>query len=129
VRRARKPYIGACVICVALSAALVHSWPRRAPREAQVSLEQARAFYAEAAEREVGERVAALERFRSSEWSQQDDFHAHEASLIRDYARTHKMPVLGVLQALDRGMREKWPTPNGAAPQERIIPCRPRLTY
>jgi hypothetical protein len=129
VRRAWKPYVGACVLGAALTAALARSWPPRQRSEPPLSVEQARAFYDVAADREVGERLAALERFRSSEWSQQDDFHAHEGNFIRDYAKTRGLPVRGVLEALDRGMREKWPAPGGVEPQERIIPCRPRLTY
>jgi hypothetical protein len=129
VRISAKSFVGACVIGAVLSLAVVHSRPSARSRGAALSSEQEHAFYEEAADREAGERLAALERFPSSEWSQQDDFHALEGNFIRDYARVHRLPVRGVLAALDRGMRERWPTQRGAELEQRIVPCRPRLSY
>jgi hypothetical protein len=48
---------------------------------------------------------------------------------VKAFATENAVSVSGVLLALDRGMREKWPTHPGVVVSPKVIPCRPRLAY
>ncbi len=85
--------------------------------------------YAAAAEAEVKARGESSGRFRGSPWSQDDDFHNREGKFIRSYSKSHGLAMSSVIDALDRGMRAHWPTPNGVPLDQKVIPCRPRLSY
>ena len=41
----------------------------------------------------------------------------------------HRVSVGGILFALDRGMRERWPTHPDVVIPPKVVPCRPRLAY
>jgi hypothetical protein len=111
-------------------AALFRSSPHEALGvEIGVSAKQARDFYSQAAGREADERAQAERHFPGFPWSQDDDFHKIESKFAKDYAKSHAVPLWSVLDAFDRGMREKWPAPPDATPNPSVIPCRPRLSY
>lgn len=121
-------YVGLQMIAVAIGLALYESG--RPPRRmASASQEQARDFYFHAIDKESDERHAGVKKFRSSPWSQADEFHNKEASFVREYARTHHVAVSSIVLALDRGMHENWPTPPDKTPDPTVLPCRPRLSY
>jgi hypothetical protein len=88
----------------------------------------AHALYAEVTDKEVEERRDATLRFQGSPWSQQDDFHAKERDLVHSVAASHGVTTSSVVDALDRGMRERWTT-RAEIVSQRVIPCRPRLEY
>jgi hypothetical protein len=121
------------VIVGALALAAVRVW--RAPIRAEATMEaamspaQARQTYLDVTEREPAERRDAALRFPGSAWSEQDDFHARERSLVRSVAMSRGLGVSSIVAALDQGMRENWPTRSGVMVSQRVIPCRPRLTY
>ena len=121
--------IALCIALSAFSAALVRSRTRRPARWHPLNDSQAHAFYNAQMATEVSERTKAVGRFRGSLWSQDDEFHAKEARAIRAYAKSHKLHISALVDVLDRGMREHWQTPSGAIPDQRVIPCRPRLNY
>jgi hypothetical protein len=128
--RSIKAYGGACVIAAVVVAALVHSSPHGPrPTLRAMPVGPARSFYLAAAEAEVETRKNAAGRFRGSPWSQDDQFHAKEAKFIRNYAKNHKVDIGTLVDALDRGMHEKWPTGAVPPPDQKVLPCRPRLNY
>jgi hypothetical protein len=96
---------------------------------AATSDEDAHDLYREVTRREPQDRKAATLRFQGSPWSQQDEFHASEQRTIRRVAFEHHVGISAVVSALDRGMREGWPTEPGVVVSEKVIPCRPRLAY
>ena len=121
---------GAAVTVGVAAAALVHSMPPRAPDEFRaVPTREAQVFYVAAAEAEVSTRKKAEGRFRGSPWSRDDDFHNKEAKFIRTYAKAHRFTIAGLVDAEGRAMHEGWATPPGAIPDQKVLPCRPRLTY
>ncbi len=125
-----RTYTAVCVTGAALAAAVLHSRPAAtAPRLRRLAPADAHDFYSAAAEAEVEARKKAVGRFRGSPWSRDDDFHNKEAKFIRAYAKSHKVTIAGLIDVLDRGMRESWPTPPNATPDQKILPCRPRLNY
>jgi len=89
----------------------------------------ARVAYLDVTDKEVEERREAAFRFQGSAWSQQDDFHAKEREAIRSFAMSRGVSISSIVSALDRGMRERWPTRSGVLVSQRVIPCRPRLAY
>jgi len=121
--------VGGSVIVLVFAAAMVHSAPPRPRRYVPTATKLAEEAYEELEAHESEERGEALKKFPASEWSQQDEFHNREASVVRDYAKKHRMPVRNVLDAFDRGAHERWPTRDGSVPEQKVIPCRPRLTY
>lgn len=129
IRVPPQTYVAAGVIGAVIGTALVHSAPGRHRAPSPLSPEQAHAFYDEAVAHEVRARADSVRKFRSSEWSQQDEFHNLESTFVRNYARSHHLALRSTLDALDEGMRQKWPTPTPHAPNQTVIPCRPRLTY
>jgi hypothetical protein len=90
---------------------------------------QCQQLYAEAAEREPGERQDAARRFRGSLWSQDDDFHFKEAKRVKDFAKSRHASITSLLDALDEGMHQDWPVPSNNLPNPKVMPCRPRLIY
>jgi hypothetical protein len=126
------PTRGVVALCIALSAfssALVRSRTHKKPAWHPLADSQAHAFYNAQMTTEATERTKAMGKFRGSLWSQDDEFHAKEGRAIRSYAKSHKLQLSATLDALDRGMREHWQTPSGESPDQRVIPCRPRLNY
>jgi len=122
-------YGGLAVVGAVLLTVLIQSRVKtHTPRFRILSADQAQEFYSHAADAEVGARKAAAGKFRGRPWSQDDEFHSREAKFVRDYSKSHRIPVASLLETLDRGMHEKWPTP-GMPPDPTIVPCRPRLTY
>jgi hypothetical protein len=121
------PYL---VIAIAVTVACVRVARAEVRREAPtMSDAQARQIYLDVTGSEPSERRDAALRFPGSAWSQQDEFHARERSLVRSTAMSRGVSVSSVVNALDRGMREGWPTRAGVVVSQRVIPCRPRLTY
>jgi hypothetical protein len=129
IRVPPQTYVAAGVIGAVIGTALVHSAPGRQRVPSPLSAEQAHAFYDEAVAHEVDERADSVRKFRSSEWSQQDEFHNRESTFIRNYSRSHHVALRSTLDALDQGMRQKWSTKSPYVPRQTVIPCRPRLTY
>ncbi len=122
-------FAGAAVSLSAACAAVLHSAPGPVQEFRTVPVREARAFYIAAAENEVLTRKRAEGRFRGSPWSQDDEFHNKEAKFIRNYGKSHRLSVAALVDAEGRGMHEGWPTPAGAVPEQKVLPCRPRLTY
>jgi hypothetical protein len=89
----------------------------------------ARQAYVEITSREGDLRRNAALRFQGSPWSQQDEFHSRERGAIRSFAGAHRVSISSVVNALDRGMREHWPTSANVVVNQKVIPCRPRLAY
>lgn len=83
----------------------------------------------EITDKEGDARQRAAYRFQGSPWSQQDDFHGSEKGAVRSFVQNHHVSLSSVVNALDRGMREKWPTHPDVVVSQRVIPCRPRLAY
>jgi hypothetical protein len=100
--------------------------PRSAPTMNDGLAHQA---YLELTDKEAEERRSASLRFQGAVWSQQDEFHSKEAGLVRQFATAHHVSISSVVDALDRGMREQWPTRPNVVVSQRVIPCRPRLAY
>ncbi len=122
--------LGLGVVLAVIGTAILHSRPPGAiPRLRVLAVASAQAFYAAAAKAEVDERKKGQGKFRGSAWSQDDDFHYAEAQFMRSYAKSHKMPMGSLLDALDRGMRDRWPTDDSPPPDQKVPPCRPRLSY
>lgn len=122
--------LGSGLILAVIGTALLHSRPPGpAPRLRGLTLTSGQAFYATAAKSEVDERKKGQGKFRGSAWSQDDDFHYAEAQFMRSYGKSHKFSMGTLLDALDRGMREKWPTGDSPPPDQKVPPCRPRLSY
>ncbi len=113
-------------LVVALVRAL-HGNPKQHPAVAPDAL--AREAYFETTDREADERREAAFRFQGSPWSQEDDFFAKETNLVKRFAADHDISVGSILIALDRGMREKWPTHADVVINPKAVPCRPRLAY
>jgi hypothetical protein len=90
---------------------------------------QVQELYSDIADKEPAERADSARRFRASPWSQDDDFHAKEMKRAKDFAKGHNVTITSVLDGLDRGMREHWPTPTSNVPNPKVMPCRPRLMY
>lgn len=123
-------YGGACVIAVVIAAVLFRSQPPRVTaRFRPLPDEAAQEFYLAAVEAEVESRKSAAGRFQGSVWSQDDEVHNREARFLGTYGRTHRLSTASLVDALDRGMHEHWPTPGVAPPDQKVRPCRPRLTY
>jgi hypothetical protein len=121
--------VAASVVALVVAAALFQSRPPAIPAFHTLPDGQAHALYTAAAEAEVTARGQASGRFRGSPWSQDDDFHNKEGKFIRNYAKAHGVAMASAIDALDRGMRAHWPTPNGTPLDQKVIPCRPRLSY
>jgi hypothetical protein len=122
--------VGSCVIGAAIFAALVRastSHPFHVPGPATPA--QTHQVYAEAVEKEPGERADASRRFRGSPWSADDDFHSKETKRVKDFAKGHDVTVASLLNGLDEGMRQHWPTASNNVPNPKVMPCRPRLVY
>ncbi len=125
-----KSGIGSAIIAAACLAALLRSRPRGPlPRIHPLPLAAAQELYVAAAEAEVLERKKAIGRFRGSPWSQDDEFHNKEAKFLRGEARARRLPLPVLIDNLDRGMHEGWPTGEAPAPDQTVLPCRPRLNY
>jgi hypothetical protein len=99
------------------------------PEGGAIGDELAHQVYLEVTDRENGDRRNAELRFQGSPWSQQDDFHAKEKGTLRYVGSTHHLTVSSVINAVDRGMREGWPTHANVVVTQKVIPCRPRLAY
>lgn len=125
-----RDWIGSAIIGVTLGAAFACALGARSPRAAPpLSHELAQGAYLELTDSEADERRDAALHFPGSLWSQQDDFGAKEASAVRHVASHHRTSVGSVLDALDLGIREQWPTHPGVVVTTAILPCRPRLSY
>jgi hypothetical protein len=122
--------VGSAILVAACLAAILRSRPRGAiPRLHPLPIAAAQELYADAAEAEVLARQKAIGRFRGSPWSQDDEFHNKEAKLLRGEAMTRRVPLPVLIDNLDRGMHEGWPTGAAPAPDQTVLPCRPRLNY
>jgi hypothetical protein len=120
--------IGYAVIAACAVAAVVRtstSKPFHEPRP--ITPQLARLAWSELTNKEPSERREAAHRFPGDAWSADDDYHEHEQSAARGFAGNHDVSLTAVLDALDQGMREKWPTLAPIDPK--VPPCRPRLTY
>jgi hypothetical protein len=89
----------------------------------------AHAVFLETTDREADERREGAFRFQGSLWSQEDDFFAKETAFVKSFASANRVSVGAILFALDRGMREKWPTHPDVVITPKVVPCRPRLAY
>jgi hypothetical protein len=124
-----KTYVGASIVGACICAAMVRSAPRRMPMRKAPTPDEAHVIYNDATAREPEERLKSKGAFPSSPWSQDDDFHNKEMKAVKDYARSHRVSVGNVLDALDTGMRAHWETTATNIPSPKVMPCRPRLSY
>jgi hypothetical protein len=97
------------------------------PRIQPMTLEIAHQAYRDVTSRERKMRREAAVKFPGDLWSQDDDFHERENETVRSFAGSHEVSIASVVQAVDDGMREHWPTTG--TPQGTVPPCRPRLSY
>lgn len=115
---------------VSLVLAVVRALGSRPPHDTALLPEAlAHEVFLETTNREVDERREGAFRFPGSRWSQEDDFFAKETTFVKAFAFEHKVSVGAILLALDRGIREKWPTHPGVVIAPKVVPCRPRLAY
>ena len=91
--------------------------------------QQARQAYSDDVDNEPHERQEAAKRFRASPWSQDDEFHSRENKRLKEFAKFQSISVTSLLDAIDEGMHENWPTPSHNVPNPKVMPCRPRLIY
>jgi hypothetical protein len=125
-----RDWIGSAIIGIALGAAFACALAQRPLRNAPaLAGAHAREAYLEFTDKEAGQRREAALHFPGSLWSQQDDFAAKEALAVRRFANSRRVSVGSVLLALDKGIRDKWPTHPGVTVITKIVPCRPRLSY
>ena len=118
------------VVVICLGIAIWRTGRVHATREeATMNDDAARSAYFDVTEKEPEERRAAAQRFQGAPWSQQDEFHSRERKTMRAWAESRHVNLSAVVNALDRGMREAWPTSPNAVVVQKVIPCRPRLTY
>lgn len=129
LRAVRDKYAWAILLAAWLMAGarVVRRPVRREPSAISEAL--AKQVYLEITGEEAEERRSAALRFQGNGWSQQDDFHAKEKGTVRNVAREHHVSISSAISALDRGMRERWPTKPNAVVAQKVIPCRPRLAY
>jgi hypothetical protein len=112
-----------------LAALVLVGTSRPAHRAGPVSPVQGQRVYSDGADREPVERQDASRRFRDSPWSQDDDFHSKEMKRVKEYAKVHDVSISSLLDALDDGMHQDWPTKARTPPNPKVMPCRPRLMY
>jgi hypothetical protein len=102
---------------------------RASPETGRMSDALAHQIYLEVTDHENEDRRSAALRFQGSLWSQQDEFHSRERAAIRGSAALHRTGISSIVNVLDRGMRERWPTHPNVVVSQKVIPCRPRLAY
>lgn len=85
-----------------------------------------RALFDAMADAEPDARRRAAEAFPGDPWSEDDAFHRMEAELARTTASRFGVATSDVLDAVDQGIRERWPTSSGARLRVTASPCRPR---
>jgi hypothetical protein len=49
--------------------------------------------------------------------------------MLRAEAASHRTSLATMIDTLDRGMHEHWPTGGTTPPSQTVLPCRPRLSY
>jgi hypothetical protein len=125
----RDGFAYAIVLAVAVLAALRASGVRVKPEVPRTSEALAHQIYLDVTDHENDTRRGAALQFEGSLWSRQDEFHAKEKVTIRHVATLHHVNVSSVVNALDRGMRERWPVHSDVVVSQKVIPCRPRLAY
>jgi len=76
-------------------------------------------------------RAQSAEAFPADNWSQSDDFHAREASRIRELAKERSVPYEEVIRAIDEDLhRHPAPADDPRDPRgARAVPCKPRPFY
>jgi len=122
--------IGACVVAAAVGVALVRvatSGPSHIPHIASASLGYE--LYVEDADKEPGDRRDSSRRFRGSPWSADDDFHFKESKRVKGLAKNRDVTMTSLLDWLDRGIHQSWPTLSNNVVNPKVMPCRPRLNY
>jgi hypothetical protein len=62
-------------------------------------------------------------------WSQSDDFHAREATRIRELAGQHRIGYEDVLRAIDEDLHDKTMSRRTAGRRVNAVPCKPRPFY
>jgi hypothetical protein len=127
VRRALVPKI---LITVVALFAIVRVATARPPELASgkpVDEKTARDAYRDVTSRERSQRREAAVKFPGDPWSQDDDYHEREHEQMRSFATGHQARLSDVVRAVDDGMRQRWPT--SVAPNPKVPPCRPRLSY
>jgi hypothetical protein len=128
--RAVRDMVASGLFGVALGVAVVRTLHSTPPaHSAELPDAVAHEVYLETTDREADGRRDAAFRFQGSLWSQQDEFFAKQTSFVKRFAIDHRVSVGGILFALDRGMRERWPTHPDVVISPKVVPCRPRLAY
>jgi hypothetical protein len=125
----RDGFAYAIVLAVSVLAALRAAGVRARLEGARMSDPLAHQVYLDVTDQENDERRGAALQFEGSLWSRQDEFHAKERVTMRHVATIRHVSVSGVVNAIDRGMREHWPVHAGVVVSQKVIPCRPRLAY
>jgi hypothetical protein len=115
---------------VTIGVAVLRTVSSKPPHDgAQLPDAVAHEVFLETTDREADERREGAFRFQGSLWSQEDDFFAKETSFVKSLASMRRISVGAILFALDRGIREKWPTHPDVVITPKVVPCRPRLAY
>lgn len=70
-------------------------------------------------------REKAAGDFPADRWSQRDAFHGHEASAVRDLARSSGASYEDVLRAVDEDIHRA----RGGDRNAEVVPCKPRPFY
>jgi hypothetical protein len=112
-------------------AAVVRALLAQPPEPVTLPLDEAQqrdAFKFVASDESV-ERRDGAKTFPTDLWSRDDDFHQHELKRAHDWAHTHHASIADTLEAVDRGLRERWPQSNPSPLVATTPPCRPRAIY
>ncbi len=81
-------------------------------------------IYFQVASEESRMRAEGAKEFPADTWSQDDAYHNLEFKKAKKMAADRKRNLGDILQAIDDGMHERWPSPYPMNPK--IIPCKPR---
>jgi hypothetical protein len=122
--KAWAPLLVVCAIAVAR--ALTASAPELPP-ESDEGLRK-KIFDAVASD-ETSMRREGAKSFPTDAWSRDDDFHRRENKKAREWAGNHHVRLVDAFEALDQGLRERWPQGNPGPLVTTTPPCRPRAIY
>jgi hypothetical protein len=115
----------ALIVVVRAATAPVPPPPKHATEQ------QLRSFAINAASQEDEWRSKAAESFPADNWSQRDDFHGHEAQLVRDLGASSHVPYEDVFRAIDDDLH--WNVAKGVLVRggrsANAVPCHPRPIF
>ena len=99
----------------------------RAPARPQPPAEPGqRALFDEVVREEPSARDRARDDWAHHRWSQQDAFGAFENERISRLAGEKRLWPQDVFRVVDRGLRARWPGPEGKPLETTTVPLKPR---